>query len=81
MTATWDDCYLVQLDNFYMNDFMFLWVYYSQPCSLYMRRPNTQGYTAIYIKSIDTFTKTFLLKAQQKCNIVIYKNNKIYDIQ
>lgn len=65
--------YIVQLDNFYLNEFIFQWVYCDQPCSLLFMKPNTEGLTAVKLIVDSDEAAEFLLRAQQKTGCKTYK--------
>ena len=69
---------IVKLDNMFMDPFTFLWVQAGQPCTLYLRKPQTVGYTFVSLTLANEATRQFLLRAQLKCRCVYYVNNQIY---
>ncbi|WP_321331908.1 hypothetical protein [uncultured Bacteroides sp.] len=67
--------YIVQIDNFYLNEFIFYWVYYNQPCKLILLKPKTIGLTGIKLIVDGSETDDFLSKAIEKIKCKIMKDN------
>ena len=71
-----DEHYIIQIDNLYLSEFLFCWVYYNQPCDLLALKPNTQGCTAIKLVVSNVETANFLLKAKEKTGCILHKMDK-----
>lgn len=65
--------YIVQLDVFHLNEFMFLWMYCEQPCSLLFMKAKTAGLTAVKLVVDSDEAAEFLLRVQQKIGCTTYK--------
>ena len=68
-----EEYYIVQVDNFYLSEFLFCWVYYNQPCALVLVKPNTEGFTAIKLVIRNAADANFLLKAKEKTGCILHK--------
>lgn len=68
-----EERYIVQVDNFYLSEFLFCWVYYEQPCPMMMLKPNTKGFTAIKLIVKDAASANFLIKAKEKTGCILHK--------
>ena len=64
--------YIVQIDNFYLADFIFYWTYYNQPCSLLFQKPTTEVLTAIKLIVDSDEAASFLLRAKDKTGCRLY---------
>lgn len=65
--------YIIQIDNFYLADLMFNWVYYNQPCSLLFQKPKTDGLTAIKVVIDSDESASFLLRVKDKTGCKLYE--------
>ena len=68
--------YIVKVDNMYLSEFTFLWVYYGQPCDLLFQKTNTVGYTGVWIVVNSSDTKKFLERAREKTGCELFKVNQ-----
>lgn len=64
--------YIIQIDNFHVSEFLFYWMYYNQPCSLLIRKPKTEGLTAIQITVENDEAAFFLFQVKEKTGCRIY---------
>lgn len=64
--------YIVQIDSFYLNEFMFQWIYCNQPCSMLFIKPKTEGLTAVKLTIDSDEAAEFLLRVQQKTGCKTY---------
>lgn len=64
--------YIIKVDNMYLSELTFLWVYYGQPCDLLFQKPRTIGCTGIWVVVDNENTKTFLERAKEKtgCELI-----------
>lgn len=65
--------YIIKVDNMYLSEFTFLWVYYGQPCDLLFQKPRTIGCTGIWVVVDNENTKTFLERAKEKTGCELIK--------
>jgi hypothetical protein len=65
--------YIIKIDNMYLSEFTFLWMYYGQPCDLLFQKPRTIGCTGIWVVVDNENTKTFLERAKEKTGCELIK--------
>lgn len=65
--------YIIKVDNMYLSELTFLWVYYGQPCDLLFQKPRTIGCTGIWVVVDNENTKTFLERAKEKTGCELIK--------
>lgn len=70
------DKYIVKIDNMYLSEFTFLWMYYGQPCDLLLQKPQTIGCTGIWVVVKDENTKRFLKRAKEKTGCELFEVDK-----
>lgn len=64
---------IVKIDNMHLSEFMFLWVYYGQPCDLLFQKPQTIGCTGIRIIVNNENTVKLLKRAKEKTGCELFK--------
>ena len=57
--------YIVQIQDSLIAEFLYYWIQYGKPCLLLMRRPKTDGLTAIQLTTETPETYQFLETAIQ----------------
>ena len=67
--------YIVKIDNMYLSEFTFLWVYYGQPCDLLFQKPQTVGCSGIRLVVNNENTVKFLERAKEKTGCELFKVN------
>ena len=67
--------YIVQIDNLYLNEFIFYWLYCEQPCELLFMKPKTEGLTAIKLVVSNDEAALFLARVKEKTGCKLYKND------
>ena len=65
--------YIVQIDNIYLADLMFYWVYFNQPCSLLFQKPKTEGLSAVKLVVDSAESASFLLRVKEKTGCRLYE--------
>lgn len=65
--------YIVKIDNLYLQEFTFLWVYYGQPCDLLFQKPTIPGCTGIRLIVKNDNTDNFLKRAKEKTGCELFK--------
>ncbi|MEY8680882.1 hypothetical protein AALM16_01020 [Bacteroides caccae] len=65
--------YIVKIDNMYLSEFTFLWVYYGQPCDLLFQKPQTVGCSGIRLVVNNENTVKFLERAKEKTGCELFK--------
>jgi len=68
--------YLIQVDNFHINEFIFYWNYYDQPMPLLLLKPKTKGLTGIMITVKTSKDAEFIMNVKNKIGIKIYRYDK-----
>lgn len=67
--------YIVQIDNIYLADLMFYWVYFNQPCPLLFQKPKTEGLSAVKLVVDSDEAASFLLRVKDKTGCKLYEMN------
>lgn len=67
--------YIVQIENMYLNEFTFLWIYHNQPCSLVFMKPKTEGLTAVKLAVTNDEAAEFVKKSVDRLGVKLYKTN------
>jgi len=67
--------YIINIDNMYLSELTFLWVYNGQPCDLLFQRPKTTGCTGIWVVVENENTRIFLERAKEKTGCELIKAN------
>lgn len=65
--------YIICIDNMYLADLMFYWIYYDQPCSMLIQKPNTRGLTAVRILVDNDEAANFLYRLKEKTGCRLYE--------
>lgn len=65
--------YIIQIDNMYLNELMFYWVYYNQPCSLLLLKPKTEGLSAVKVSISNNEAANFVLRLKEKTRCKLHK--------
>lgn len=65
--------YIIQIDNMYLNELMFYWVYYNQPCSLLLLKPKTEGLSAVKVSISNNEAANFVLRLKEKTGCKLHK--------
>ena len=68
---------IVCVDNFYMQDFIFQWMYCNQPCKLLFEKPKTPGLTAVKLMVDNDEAANFILCVKAKNDCKIYDSRGI----
>ncbi len=68
--------YIIRIDNMYLAQLMFCWVYYNQPCSILIHKPNTEGLTAVKVVVDNDDAASFILRLKEKTNCLLYEVNR-----
>lgn len=64
--------YILQIDTVLLNEVMFLWSYYDQPCSMLLLKPKTEGLTAIKVVVASDEAATFVERVIKKTSARLY---------
>lgn len=64
--------YILQIDTVLLNEVMFLWSYYEQPCSMLLLKPKTEGLTAIKVVVASDEAATFVERVIKKTSARLY---------
>jgi len=67
--------FIVQISNMYLNEFIFYWVYYEQPCALLLLKPKEEGLTGIKLTIESPEAETFLNRAKEKIGFILHEVN------
>ena len=65
--------YIVKIDNMHQSEYMFLWVYYGQPCELLFQKPKAVGCSGIRLISKNENTERMLKRAKEKTGCELFK--------
>lgn len=64
--------YILQIDTVLLNEVMFLWSFYEQPCSMLLLKPKTEGLTAIKVVVASDEAATFVERVIKKTSARLY---------
>lgn len=67
---------IIQIDNMYLKDLTFFWMYYNQPNELYLVKPKTRGQTGVMMEIKNQDSEAFVEKLIKEtgCKIHDYGN-------